>query len=66
MLHINDYPQLQSIAWNRRPEDLIKEQEAFALYERNWLYVDKALITPDEQALIERLTLQFGDGILNV
>ena len=31
-IHLSDYPQLQGLAWNRRPGSLVDEAEAFALY----------------------------------
>ena len=65
-LHIADYPQLQLIAWNRRQDDLIEEDEALALYERNWGYVDPAALTDKEKQLIDRLVIQYGNGVLHV
>lgn len=65
-LHIAEYPQLRLIAWNRKDDDLIEEDEALALYERNWRYVDHAHITEKEQQLIDRLVVQYGNGVLHV
>jgi hypothetical protein len=65
-LHIAEYPQLRLIAWNRKDDDLIEEDEALALYERNWRYVDRAHITEKEQQLIDRLVVQYGNGVLHV
>jgi len=65
-IRLSDFPQLKLIAWNRRSDDSIDEAEAFALYERNWRYVDEASLLPDERRLIERLTQAFGKGVLNV
>ena len=65
-LHIAEYPQLRLIAWSRKNDDLIEEDEALALYERNWRYVDRANITEKEQQLIDRLVAQYGNGILHV
>lgn len=65
-LRLADYPQLKLIAWNRRDDDLIDEQEALALYERNWCYVDKASLDQKERQLIDRLVQQYGHGIMNV
>lgn len=64
-LHIDDYPQLALLAWNRAVRD-IAEDEAFALYERNWRFVDAEHMTALEAALIKRLTAQYGKGFLNV
>jgi hypothetical protein len=65
-LRLTDYPQLQLIAWNRSVDALIEEEEAFALYERNWRYVDEAALLPHERQLIARLTQAFGHGVMNV
>ena len=65
-LNIADYPQLKLIAWNRFQNDLIEEDEALALYERNWRQVDREALTDKEHQLIERLVIQFGNGVLHV
>ena len=66
LIHLSDYPQLQVLAWNRKPDSLIEEADAFALYESNWRFVDEEQLTPRERRLIERLTRQFGNGVMNV
>jgi hypothetical protein len=63
---LGDLPQLRLIAWNRNPEEAITGEEAFDLYERNWRFVDQAAMPPLERALVERLTRQYGNGILHV
>jgi len=65
-VRLHDYPQLQFIAWNRQKDDFIEEEEAFALYERNWRWVEEASLSINERMLIERLTQVFGHGVLNV
>ncbi|TAK92402.1 MAG: hypothetical protein EPO06_00900 [Burkholderiaceae bacterium] len=65
MLHIAHYPQLRLIAWNRRPDDLIDEPEALALYEANWRFIEEETLTRDERDLIQRLKQQYGGGVLN-
>lgn len=65
-LQIEEYPQLRLIAWNRRQDDFIEEDEAFALYERNWSLVDLTALTDKEHVLIERLAAQYGNGVLHV
>ncbi|MVF25026.1 hypothetical protein EVC37_26060 [Methylocaldum sp. BRCS4] len=65
-IRLADYPQLNLIAWNRRKDDLIDEEEALALYERNWRFVDEAALDPKERAFIDRLVQQYGHGVLNV
>ena len=64
-LRIDDYPQLALLAWNRAVRD-IDAEEALALYERNWRFIDVGQLTADEAALIERLKQQYGRGVLNV
>ncbi|MDO4682464.1 MAG: hypothetical protein Q4B17_06700 [Lautropia sp.] len=65
-LHLSDYPQLCLLAWNRDPDEWIDEAEAFALYEANWRHVDQAQLEAREKALIERLTQEYGHGVMNV
>lgn len=65
ILHIDDYPQLKLLAWNRAVRNIAGD-EALALYERNWRFVDAATLTNEEAALIARLTAQYGHGVLSV
>jgi len=65
-LQIDDYPQLKLIAWNRSGSETIAEEDAFALYERNWRFVDRDALTQKEKVLIARLTKKFGQGVMNV
>jgi len=65
-LRLADYPQLRLIAWNRRDDASVGEEEAFALYERNWHYIDQASLSVDERQLIDRLMRTFGNGVMNV
>lgn len=64
-VNITEYPQLRMIAWNRS-DNLIEGEEALALYERNWRYVDREQLTAAEQQLIDRLIVQYGNGVFNV
>ncbi|MEB0214373.1 MULTISPECIES: hypothetical protein [unclassified Undibacterium] len=64
-LQIDDYPQLALLAWNRVVRQ-IEEEEAFALYENNWRFLDIESLLPGEAELIARLTQQYGHGVLNV
>ncbi len=65
-IRLRDFPQLRLIAWSRQPDDLIDENEALALYERNWRYVDPESLSLPERQLIERLVHQYGHGVLHV
>lgn len=53
------WPALKQLAWNRRGR-WIPAEEALAMYERNWRFVDVAALEPSERALIERLKARFG------
>ena len=66
MIKLSDYPQLSLIAWNRQKESFVIEEEALALYEANWRWIDERTLTPKEQALIEQLVQKVGNGVLNV
>lgn len=65
-LRLSDFPQLRLIAWNLTEGDTVEESDAFSIYERNWRFVDQAQLDASEQELINRLTNQFGGGVLNV
>lgn len=65
VLRIDDFPQLALLAWNRASRN-IDGEEALALYERNWRFVDTEKLTAPEAALIRRLTDQYGHGVLHV
>jgi len=62
----NDFPELKMLAWNRDPARPIPASEAFALYERNWRFVDAGALTEAEAALIRDLTRAYGNGVLLV
>ena len=66
MIKISDYPQLSFIAWNRRNNILVSEEETLSLYEANWRWVEEELLTESEITLIEMLAKNIGSGILNV
>ena len=63
---IEDFPQLKLLTWNRSHDGMLNEVEAFELYERNWRHIDEANLINKEQNLIERLTRQYGNGVMNV
>ena len=65
IIRIDDYPQLALLAWNRAVRDIAGE-EALALYEANWRFVDEAAMATHEKVLLDRLTRQYGRGVLNV
>ena len=64
VIDTHEYPELRLLCWNRA-ERFIPAAEAFALYERNWRFVDPAALSQTERALIDRLARRFGNGVLN-
>lgn len=65
LLHIDDYPELALLAWNRVVRE-IAPKEALDLYERNWRFVDHAHMTPAEADLLKQLVAQYGNNVLHV
>ncbi len=59
-----DYPELKLLAWNRDPARPIAAEDAFALYERNWRFVDRERMSDREKALLDGLVQRFGKGKL--
>jgi hypothetical protein len=64
-IRVGDYPQLQAIAWNRKPEAVVTGTEALALYERNWRHVEQEKLTQVERDFIAMLTKRFGNGVFH-
>jgi hypothetical protein len=64
-LNVDDYPQLALLAWSRVLRE-ITEEEAFALYERNWRFVDVDALTAVERSFIDKMTDRYGKGVMNV
>ena len=65
VLDIEQWPSLRELAWNRA-DRWIPAEEALALYERNWRFVDTEQLTQAESELIDHLKHRFGGGMLNV
>lgn len=65
LVDIHAYPNLHLLCWNRT-ERFIPASDAFALYERNWRFVDESALQPAEHELIQRLARDYGGGMLNV
>lgn len=66
MVRLDDFPQLRQLAWSRPAGVVLDDEEALALYEANWRFVDVGLLTPGEAALIDRLRREVGSGVLLV
>jgi hypothetical protein len=60
-----EYPQLSALCWSHN-FDTIEESEALQLYESGWSFINKYQLSFSEHALITRLTMQYGNGVLNV
>jgi hypothetical protein len=65
VLDIDAWPKLRELAWNRA-DRWIPAEDALALYERNWRFVEPAELGKAEADLIERLKDRYGGGVLNV
>ena len=65
VLDINAWPKLRELAWNRA-DSWMPAEDAMAIYERNWRFVEPAELTRAEAALIDRLKHRYGGGVLNV
>lgn len=65
VLDINAWPKLRELAWNRA-DRWMPAEDALAIYERNWRFVEPAELTRAEAALIDRLKHRYGGGVLNV
>jgi hypothetical protein len=65
VLDINAWPKLRELAWNRA-DRWIPAEDALALYERHWRFVEPAQLTKEEANLIDHLKHRFGGGVLNV
>lgn len=66
MITLNQYPQLQLIAWHLTTMASVEEEDAFALYEHNWRFIDQEQLIDREKKLIEYLKHNYGGGLLNV
>jgi hypothetical protein len=65
VLDLDAWPRLRELAWNRA-DRWIPAEEALALYERNWRFVEPAGLAKEEANLVERLKNRHGGGVLNV
>lgn len=65
VLDTDQWPTLRALAWNRA-DRWIPADEALALYERNWRFVEPARLSRDEADLIDQLKNRFGKGVLHV
>ena len=57
-----EFPELERLAWNRDPRRPVPAEEVFALYERNWRFIDRERLTNREARLIRELGKKYGHG----
>ncbi|NKL25201.1 hypothetical protein GFM07_41535 [Rhizobium leguminosarum bv. viciae] len=62
MITPTEFPELATLVWNRDPARPIAADEVFALYERNWRFVDQDHLTEKERLLIRELVDEYGHG----
>ena len=65
VLDLDAWPKLRESAWSRKGR-WIRAEDALALYERNWRFVEPERLDKTEAALIEQLKDRYGGGVLNV
>ena len=58
------YPSLELLCWNLATPR-ISRRDAFAIYERNWRWIDTAGTPAHERAFIDSLAEEFGSGLIN-
>lgn len=58
-------PVLKSLLWTGRERTRIPAREAFKHYENNWRHVRNAPMSAGEKRLLERLTKDYGRGLIN-
>jgi transcriptional regulator with XRE-family HTH domain len=59
---LQDYPQLQQLAWQLHGVDSLKPLEALGVYERNRRHLDFQVMDPKERDLINALKTGLGNG----
>ena len=62
-IHVNTYPQLRTLCWNRPDNAVLDGQEALGLYENNWRLVEPERFDVKEKKLLDMLVARFGNGV---
>lgn len=62
-IHVNAYPQLHALCWNRPDNAVVGGEEALGLYENNWRFVEPEKLLAKERKLLDRLVARFGNGV---
>lgn len=65
-IEVTSYPNLELLLlyWNLAAARITR-RDAFAIYERNWRWIDAASTPAHERAFIESLAAEFGGGVIN-
>jgi hypothetical protein len=58
-------PQLTQLAWHRKDETLA-EEEALALFDRDWRHIARPKLEPAEREFIARMVERYGKEVLLV
>ena len=61
---VTPYPSLKLLCWNLATPRITR-RDAFAIYERNWRWIDNASTPAHERAFIDSLAEEFGGGLIN-
>lgn len=61
---VESYPNLRLLCWSLA-EPRLTRREAFAIYERNWRWIDVAGTPAHEREFIASLAAEFGGGLIN-
>ncbi len=62
-IHVNAYPQLRTLCWNRPDNAVVDGREALGLYEKNWRFVEPEKLDAEEKKLLDTLVERFGNGV---
>lgn len=65
-IRIADYAQLKFLCWNLKDDAFLDEALVLSLYERNWRFVEVEKLELKERDLIDRLVIEYGNGVFNV
>ena len=63
-IRVATYPLLKDLCWTGAVTEL-PARHAFAIYERNWRFVDRKQLKPRERDLLDGLVRKFGAGVVN-
>ena len=63
-VEVEPYPSLKLLCWNLATPRITR-RDAFAIYERNWRWIDVADTPAHERELIASLAEELGGGLIN-